>query len=151
MNRYSCLLCLVAATLFACNDAKPKAIAHQPAKDSLRAEDSIDIEAASVKADDYYDNSESPFDTLIGCWDAIRAGNITITFSKDSTFEFYDYNSTKKEEELLTGKFEVEGSILTLFYNDRPKQRFTFKKDPEANYSYRITNATGYYFVKSHC
>jgi hypothetical protein len=134
-----------------CNSTNDKVVTEKTAKDSLPVGDTIDIEAASVKADEYYDNLENPFDTLIGCWAAIREGNIAITFSKDSTFEFYDYNSTLKEEELLTGRIELKGSILTLFYKDRPKQRFSFKRDPESHNEYRITNSAGYYFVKSNC
>ena len=118
-------------------------------KDSI--DEKIDVEAASVKADDYYKNFEDPFDTLIGCWTAIREGNITIIFSKDSTFEFYDYNAKLKTEELLTGKFELDGTVLTLLYNDRPKQKFAFKKDSNSHNEFRITNTSGYYFLKSEC
>jgi len=134
-----------------CNSTTDNVVRKEPVKDSLPAGDTIDIEAASVKSDDYYDNFENPFDTLIGCWSAIREGNITITFSKDSKFEFYDSNSTLKKVELLTGRMEVKDTILTLFYTDRPKQRFVFKKDPESNNEYRITNSAGYYFTKSPC
>ena len=134
-----------------CNSTTDYKISKETPKDSLLVQDTIDLEAASVKSDDYYDNFENPFDTLIGCWAAIREGNVTITFSKDSTFEFYDYNSTLKKEELLTGKMKLIDTILTLFYNDRPKQRFYFKKDPQSNNEYRITNSSGYYFIKSPC
>lgn len=134
-----------------CNSTTDNVVPKETAKDSLPIGDTIDIEPASVKSDDYYDNFEDPFDTLIGCWSAIREGNITITFSKDSTFEFYDYNSRLKEKELLKGKIELDGTVLTLFYSDRPKQRFIFQRDPESNNEYRITNSSGYYFIKSNC
>src|SRR6266496_3956970 len=146
MKIYFAVFIFFGTTVFlACNN-QDKKLVNQTEKDSLSIKDSIDFEAASTKSDDYYNNFDSPFDTLIGCWAAIRAGNITITFSKDSTFEFYDYNSKSKEEELLTGRFELNDHILTLFYNDRPKQRFNFKRDAQANDEYRITNAGGYYF-----
>jgi hypothetical protein len=138
-------------TLQNCNDGKDHPVIKPSPADSSNVEDSDRIDPAAVKADDYYDNFDSPFDTLIGCWAAIREGNINITFSKDSTFEFYDYNSTLEKQELLTGKFEIDGTTLTLFYKDRPKQRFTFKRDVDAANAYRITNASGYYFLKSHC
>lgn len=137
--------------LQACNNQKEKPAVNQTSQDSLHEQDKIDLEAASVKSDDYYDNFESSLDTLIGCWAAVREGNITITFSKDSTFEFYDYNSKLKEIELLTGRFELNDNILTLFYNDRPKQKFNFERDSESNNEYRITNSSGYYFFKSSC
>lgn len=128
-----------------------------PVKQELRGargdsiDEKMDVVATSVKAEDYYKNLEDPFDTLIGCWIAIREGNITITFSKDSTFEFYDYNAKLKTEELLKGRFELDGAILTLRYNDRPKQRFAFKRDPRSHNEFRITNTSGYYFLKSDC
>jgi len=154
MMRVFCLMIVLLTNIIqGCNSVTDKTTTNtkELAKDSALIDDTIDIEAASVKADEYYDNFENPFDSLIGCWSAIRKGNITITFSSDSTFEFYDYNSTSKTEELLTGRMELKGTILTLFYTDRPKQRFVFKKDPEANNEYRITNSAGYYFLKSHC
>jgi len=152
MVRIFCLIVLV-LTISACNSTSDKVVSKQSTKDSVSIDntgDSIDIEAASVKSDDYYDNLENSFDTLIGCWAALREGNITITFSKDSSFEFYDYNQKTKEKELLTGRIELKDSILILYYSDRPKQRFAFKKESESN-EYRITNSTGYYFIKSPC
>jgi len=146
MNKYFYLLLFV-FTVFACHNNSEKNSAGTRDKDSLPVADSID--PASVKADDYYDNFDSPFDTLIGSWTAIKAENITINFSKDSTFEFHDYNHKLKKEELLTGRFEIDRTVLTLIYSDRPKQRFTFKQDPAAKNEYRISNSTGYYFVKS--
>lgn len=145
-----CVFILI-VTILACNNEEKGSITNQIIADSLQTNDTINLEAASVKADEYYNNLENPLDTLIGCWAAIRAGNITISFSKDSTFEFFDYNSTLKETELLTGRFELKGSVLILFYNDRPKQKFTFRRDPESNNEYRITNSSGYYFLKSNC
>lgn len=142
---------IVIVTILACNNGEKGSVTNQTVADSLHVKDTINLEAASVKADEYYNDLQYPLDTLTGCWAAIRAGNITISFSKDSTFEFFDYNSKLKENELLTGRFELDGSTLTLFYNDRPKQRFTFKRDPESNDEYRITNSTGYYFLKSNC
>jgi hypothetical protein len=146
-------LIVLVLTISACNSTSDKVVSKQSTKDSVSIDntgDSIDIEAASVKSDDYYDNLENSFDTLIGCWAALREGNITITFSKDSSFEFYDYNQKTKEKELLTGRIELKDSILILYYSDRPKQRFAFKKESESN-EYRITNSTGYYFIKSPC
>ena len=152
MVRIFCLIVLV-LTISACNSTSDKVVSKQSTKDSVSIDntgDSIDIEAASVKSDDYYDNLENSFDTLIGCWAALREGNITITFSKDSSFEFYDYNQKTKEKELLTGRIELKDSILILHYSDRPKQRFAFKKESESS-EYRITNSMGYYFIKSPC
>ncbi|WP_276502160.1 hypothetical protein [Terrimonas pollutisoli] len=147
---FGVLIFLAILSLVACNNMDEKPVG-QASKDSLTDYDTIDLRGASVKSDDYFENLESTLDTLAGCWAAIREGNITISFSKDSTFEFYDYNSKLKEIELLTGRYELNKNILTLFYQDRPKQRFTFKRDPESNNEYRITNTAGYYFVKSNC
>ena len=138
-------------TILACNNEEKESIANQTIGDSLHIQDTINLEVTSVKADEYYNNFEYAFDTLIGCWAAIRDGNITISFSKDSTFEFFDYNSKLKEHEFLTGRFELNNNMLTLSYNDRPKQRFTFKRDSQSNNEYRITNSSGYYFLKSDC
>lgn len=151
MLRIFCLSIFVLTNLIqGCNNTNDKVVTEKSTKGSLRTGDTIDIEATSVKADEYYENLENPFDTLIGCWAAIREGNITITFSKDSTFEFYDYNDKIKEKELLTGRIELKDSILILHYSDRPKQRFAFKKESESS-EYRITNSMGYYFIKGPC
>src|SRR5258706_5149644 len=138
MRSFNYLLFLLLMIFFQdCNDHK-EPTSSQAVRHSLLVQDTTEINPASVKSDDYYDNFGSPTDTLIGCWDAIREGNITISFSADSTFEFYDYNSILKKEELLTGRFKLEGTILTLLYSDRPQQKFIFKTDPEANNAYRI-------------
>jgi len=127
--------------LFACNNhkEKPAFIIH----DSLNVQNTIDIEAATVKSDDYYDNFQNSLGTLKGCRTAIRQGDITIAFSNDSTFEFNDCNTKLKERELLTGRFELNENALTLFYNDRPKQKFNFERDSHSNDEYRIKNSTG--------
>ncbi len=151
MRKYFLVWIFMLIALIACNNNEESSAVNQADIRSPNSKDTIDINAASVKADEYYDNFEHAFDTLIGCWSAIREGNITISFSKDSTFEFFDYNSKLKENELLTGRFELNDNILILFYNDRPKQRFTFRRDPESKNEYRITNSSGYYFLKSHC
>lgn len=142
---------IIIVTILACNNEEKESIANQTIGDSLHVQDTINLEAASVKADEYYNNFEYALDTLIGCWAAIHEANITISFSKDSMFEFFDYNFKLKENELLTGRFELNNNMLTLFYHDRPKQRFTFKRDPQSNNEYRITNSSGYYFLKSNC
>jgi hypothetical protein len=138
---------------YACGSNEEIKVTTVTISDTLETEDTVDIPLpiSSVKSDDYYDNFENKFDILLGCWAAIREGNLTISFAKDSSFEFFDYNDKLNENEVLTGRFEIEDSTLILLYSDRPKQKFRFKKDPEANNEYRITNSAGYYFLKSNC
>jgi hypothetical protein len=109
------------------------------------------IEGANVKSDDYWDNQETPFLCILGCWAAIRKEDVTISFYTDTSFVFYDYNSKIKEEEELKGKFEVDDSVLTLFYNDRPRQRFIFKKDTNDVPRYYIQGGPSYFFRRSNC
>lgn len=109
------------------------------------------LKGANTKSDDYYDNQETPFLNILGCWAAIREGNITITFNPDTSFVFYDYNSTLHDQEELKGKFQIKDEVLILFYDDRPKQKFVFKKDTNDVSKYYIEGASGYYFIRSNC
>jgi hypothetical protein len=123
-------------------------------KDSAEKEDEIDIEAASVKADDYYQNdtlSETGQEKIVGCWFVPHSATINIRFSQNGEFEFNDYNDQLEKSELLTGKFRLSDKTLILFYSDRPKQKFSFTRGKGADDNYYIKNSSGYYFVKGVC
>ncbi len=84
---------------------------------------------------------------LIGTWFTPHVASVNIKFNTDQTFEFNDYNESKKSEELHTGSFELTKDILTLHYSDRQKQDFKFYKGEHGDDRYYIKNST-HYFIK---
>ena len=85
---------------------------------------------------------------IIGTWFVPHSAFIKITFNKDKTFVFVDFNTKTLKEEILKGKYIIEGNVLTLNYYDRPKQSFTYYKGKAGDTNYYIKKK-GYYFVKS--
>ncbi len=95
-------------------------------------------------------NSEFEYLTSSGKWFIPHNAGINITFKKDSTFVFNDFNTKKMESEVLQGTFELKGNQLILKYNDRPAQTFNFEKGKGADDdNYYITKGGKYYFVRS--
>ncbi|MBB6005215.1 hypothetical protein [Arcicella rosea] len=93
-------------------------------------------------------NSElSNVENLIGYWFVPHGATINIKFKRDGNFEFNDYKVKLDKEELLKGTYQLENGTLTLFYDDRPKQKFKFYKGKNGDENYYIKK-TGYYFVK---
>ena len=62
-----------------------------------------------------------------GCWFVPHNSDINIKFSEYSNFQLHDLDSNGKEE-LIQGKYLLDGGNLWLIYNDRPKQKFSFYK-----------------------
>ena len=85
---------------------------------------------------------------IIGRWIIPHNADINITFSKDNTFIFVDFNTKTLKEEILKGKYIIEGNVLTLNYYDRPKQSFAYYKGKAGDTNYYIKKKS-YYFVKS--
>lgn len=98
-----------------------------------------------------YSKPQNKFEYLIGGgkWFIPHNAGINITFNKDSTFVFNDFNTEKMESEVLRGIFELNGNKLILKYNCRPAQTFNFKKGKGADDHYYITKGKKYYFVRS--
>lgn len=92
-------------------------------------------------------NELSNVENLIGYWFYPHAAMVNISFDRNGRFEFNDYNSTLEKEELLTGTYKLENGMLTLLYDDRPKQSFKFYKGERGDNNYYIKKS-GYYFVK---
>lgn len=86
---------------------------------------------------------------LTGKWFTPHAADINITFNKDRTFVFNDFNLKTEEIEVLHGTFELNGNDLILKYDNKPQQTFKFKKGKGADDNYYITKGKKYYFVKS--
>ena len=118
--------------------------------DSVKTE----LQGADAKADEYFldtvlaSENDKP---IIGCWFFPHNAHLKIKFLNDGRFEFKDYNTKISEWELLIGSYELKNETLTLIYDDRPKQRFTFTKDSVVADLYYIKNNSGYYFVKGIC
>ena len=86
---------------------------------------------------------------LIGKWFIPHAADINITFNKDRTFVFNDFNIKTEEMEVLNGTFELNGNKLILKYSNNPQQTFKFEKGKGTDDNYYITKDKSYYFVKS--
>lgn len=85
---------------------------------------------------------------IIGNWFIPHNADINITFNKNGTFIFLDYNSKLEKEEILKGKYKLNGDKLILIYIDRPKQTFSFYRGSQGDDNYYIKKGN-YYFVKS--
>ena len=90
----------------------------------------------------------SSIENLIGNWFIPHGAVVNISFDRNGRFEFNDYNSNTEEEEHLTGQYKLENGILSLLYDDRPKQKFKFTKGTDGDTNYYITKGNDYYFVK---
>ena len=90
----------------------------------------------------------TPEEYILGCWFQPHAAFIQMKFRRNGQFEFNDYNSITDKEEVLKGHYSILGTTLTLFYNDRPKQKFRYYKGSKSDTNYYIKNG-GYYLVKS--
>jgi len=89
------------------------------------------------------------FELLIGTWFIPHIADINITFNRDTSFVFNDFNTKLLKEEVLRGKFQLKPDKLILIYSDRPQQIFNFKKGKGTDDNYYITKGKNYYFVKS--
>jgi hypothetical protein len=87
------------------------------------------------------------YERILGFWFTPHAAMLNMKFTRDSRFVFNDFNTDLNINEELTGRFELHNTTLTLFYDDRPKQSFTFKRGKDGDDNYYITK-NGYYFVK---
>ena len=94
-------------------------------------------------------NIDPKFELLIGTWFVPHDAGINITFDRDTTFVFNDFNTKLLKDEVLRGKFQLKPDKLILIYNDRPQQIFNFKKGKGIDDNYYITKGKNYYFVKS--
>lgn len=92
-------------------------------------------------------NELSDLENLIGYWFTPHAATVDISFYRNGRFEFNDYNASLEQEELLTGEYKLQNGTLTLLYDDRLKQNFTFYKGETGDDNFYIKK-NGYYFVK---
>lgn len=76
---------------------------------------------------------------LIGEWFIPHAADINITFNKDRTFVFNNFNIETEEIEVLHGAFELNDNNLMLRYDNIPQQIFKFEKRKGADNNYYIT------------
>lgn len=89
----------------------------------------------------------SDVENLIGYWFVPHVAIINIRFYRNGKFDFKDYNATLDKDENLQGTYQLDKGILTLFYNDRPKQNFKFYRGDKGDVNYYIKN-NSHYFVK---
>lgn len=92
-------------------------------------------------------NELSNIANVIGYWFTPHGATINIRFFENGNFEFNDYNSYLDKEVLLRGEYTLENGSITLFYNDRPKQKLKFYKGSNGDMNYYIKK-NNYYFVK---
>ena len=93
-------------------------------------------------------NEPLNIENVIGNWFIPHNATVNIKFTRDGRFIFNDYNSQTEQDEVLTGEFKVEKDIITLLYDDRPKQKFKIAKGTNGDTNYYITKGDDYYFVK---
>ena len=120
-------------------------------KDKVAAIATVDNKEEKTLLSDVniHNPNDSTLDLLVGKWFIPNIADINITFYKDSTFVFNDFNTQLMKDEVLRGRFELNGNKLILKYNDRPQQTFSFKKGSDTDDNYYITKGKNYYFVKS--
>jgi hypothetical protein len=89
----------------------------------------------------------SNVDNLIGYWFVPHVAFINIRFYRNEKFIFKDYNATLDKDESLQGTYQLDKGTLTLYYDDRPKQKFKFYRSDKGDYNYYIKN-NSHSFVK---
>ena len=133
-------------------ELKERELALKEKELSLKQNDNVGLKANSIV--DSPDekvvelNQLSNIENILGNWFIPHAGMMNIKFARDGRFEFNDYNSNLEKDELLSGTFQLENGVLTLFYDDRPKQKFKFYKGADGDSNFYIKGSNGYYFVK---
>ena len=89
-------------------------------------------------------DDSSNIKNLVGYWLMPHNAGINLTFDKNGTFIFNDYNTKLKRAEELHGSYQLQKENLTLIYDDRPMQTFRFYKDGDIFY----IKKGNYYFVQ---
>lgn len=89
-----------------------------------------------------------------GCWFVPHNSEVNIKFSEYSNFVFHRLDSNGKEE-VVHGKFLLDGQNLWLIYNDRPKQKFYIYKTESTDPHFVIrptpVETSAYRFVHGNC
>jgi len=115
-------------------------------EDSIASIKSIDSATRTKSETPASIETDGNIENLLGYWFTPHAAMLNVRFFRDRSFVLNDFNSEGKEEK-LTGTFELTGNKLTLYYSDRPKQSFTFRRGQGNDNNYYIENK-GNYFVK---
>jgi hypothetical protein len=159
MKRQIILLFIILTGLTSCNNSKKQKELELKEKElSLREqelklkekENTVQSNTSQTTVDKTQPTKNdqlSNVENLIGYWFVPHGATINIKFNRDGKFEFNDYNVTLEKDELLKGTYQLENGVLTLLYEDRPKQKFKFYKGEKGDDNYYIKK-TGYYFVK---
>lgn len=92
-------------------------------------------------------NELSNVENLIGYWFVPHAAFVNIRFYRNGKFIFKDYNATLDKNEPLQGNFQLDKGVLTLLYDDRPKQIFKFYRGDKPDDNFYFEKGS-YYFVK---
>ena len=89
-----------------------------------------------------------------GCWFVPHNSDVNIRFSEYSNFTFHSLDSNGKEE-VVQGKYLLDGHNLWLIYNDRPRQKFYFYKTESTDPHFVIRaypiETSEYHFVHGNC
>jgi hypothetical protein len=145
------LICLILLVGCNTNSTKEKELALKEKELELKEKElnqkKITDSIAAKSTQSTVSIESSNIEKLIGYWFTPHAATVNIRFYRNKTFVLNDYNSTLDKEEKLTGTFDLTGNTLTLLYEDRAKQKFTFYKGEGDDDNYYIKNP-GNYFVK---
>ena len=85
-------------------------------------------------------------ESVIGCWTMSSKPGEAIQLNRSGDFIFSDYNAKARSFENLNGTWTLSGKTVTLFYEDRPRQRFTLTKTKSG---WVLTKVGGFWFTKA--
>ena len=105
---------------------------------------SPDSSGQYLPADTSNPGGHSNIKNLVGYWLMPHNAGINLTFDKNGTFVFNDYNTKLNRAEELHGRYQLQKEKLNLIYNDRPMQTFRIYKDGDIFY----IKKGNYYFVQ---
>lgn len=83
---------------------------------------------------------------LVGYWYKPKSV-VNISFHRDKTFEYNDYDSTTNKSIKRTGTYTLNRPVLTLEFSDKTIQTLSFDKAITANKNYYLKKGDDY-FIK---
>jgi hypothetical protein len=106
------------------------------------------VQNKSLPIENVVDTIFNRNDSLYGFWFVPHSATINITFNKDRTFIFNDYDIDNDKEEILYGTYYLHDKKLTLKSTNGKQFTFKFEKGKGIDENFYIKNKD-YYFVKS--
>jgi len=83
---------------------------------------------------------------LVGYWYKPKS-QVNVRFYPNKTFEYNDYDSVANRSQKFKGKFSLKDTELTLIFDDKSKQVFSFYKVNPGNKNYYLKKGNDF-FIK---